>query len=48
MPRTARIVVLGVAHHVTQRDSGRQIVFYTRRDRQVYLELLKEHMVRAG
>ena len=48
MPRTARIVVPGVAHHVTQRGTGRQIVFYTRRDRQVYLGLLKEHSEKAG
>ncbi len=40
MPRTARIVAPGVAYHVTQRSAGRQIVFYTRRDRQVYLGLL--------
>jgi putative transposase len=37
-----------VAHHVTQRGTDRQIVFYTRRDRQVYLGLLKEHSLRAG
>ncbi len=48
MPRIARIVVPGVAHHVTQRGTDRQIVFYTRRDRQVYLGLLKEHSMRAG
>jgi putative transposase len=37
-----------VAHHVTQRGTGRQIVFYTRRDRQVYLGLLKENSLKAG
>ena len=32
----------GVAHHVTQRGVDRQSVFYTQRDRQVYLNLLAE------
>ena len=48
MPRKARIVVQGVAHHLTQRGTGRQIVFYTRWDRQVYLGLLKENSLKAG
>ena len=48
MPRQARVVVPGVAHHVTQRGTGRQLVFYTRTDRLVYLRLLKEHGERAG
>ena len=38
----------GVAHHVTQRGTGRQVVFYTRRDRSVYLRLLKANSERAG
>ena len=36
-----------VAHHLTQRGTGRQVVFYTRRDRSVYLRLLKENGQRA-
>ncbi|MBE7542342.1 MAG: transposase [Solibacteraceae bacterium] len=40
MPRSARWVVPGVAHHVTQRGTNRQIVFYSRRDRRVYLDQL--------
>jgi len=42
------VVVPGVAHHVTQRGTGRQLVFYTRNDRLVYLRLLKENSERAG
>ncbi len=48
MPRNARIVVPGLAHHVTQRGTDRQIVFHTRNDRHVYLRLLKENSDRAG
>lgn len=33
---------------MTQRGTGRQVVFYTRRDRAVYLRLLKENSQRAG
>jgi putative transposase len=40
MPRLARIVVPGSPHHVTQRGTDRQTVFFSRADRRVYLELL--------
>ena len=42
MPRFARFVAPGVAHHITQRGIGRQVVFRTRQDRGVYLGLLRE------
>ena len=42
MPRKSRIVACGVAHHIVQRGTDRQTVFYTHRDRQVYLGLLTE------
>ena len=48
MPSQARVVIPGVAHHVTQRGTGRQLVFYTRGDRVAYLRLLKENSERAG
>jgi len=41
MPRTARIIVPGLAHHVTQRGNYRQNVFEADRDRRVYLDLLR-------
>ena len=42
MPRRARIVAPGVPHHITQRGTDRQTVFFTHADRQVYLGLLAE------
>ncbi|MBI5282555.1 MAG: transposase [Candidatus Solibacter usitatus] len=48
MPRKARVVVPGIAHHVTQRGTDRQIVFYCGKDRRVYLRLLKEHCGKAS
>ncbi|MCP4639511.1 MAG: transposase [bacterium] len=40
MPRLARIVVPGVAHHVTQRGNNQQNVFFVDDDRRAYLDLL--------
>ena len=42
MPRSARFVAPGVAHHITQRGVGRQTVFHSRGDRLAYLHLLRE------
>jgi putative transposase len=42
MPRNARIVAPGFAHHVTQRGTDHQKVFFSIRDRQVYLDLLAQ------
>jgi putative transposase len=46
MPRAARIVVPGVAHHVTQRGNNRQDVFFTDDDRRFYLKPLREQAER--
>jgi putative transposase len=48
MPRTARIVVPGVAHHITQRGNNRQDVFFTDDDRRFYLKTLREQAERFG
>lgn len=48
MPRAARIVVPGLAHHVTQRGNNRQEVFRTESDCRRYLGLLGEAMQRHG
>ncbi len=40
MARLARIVIPGVAHHVTQRGNRRMPVFFGDDDRRLYLELL--------
>jgi putative transposase len=42
MPRLARAVAVGFAHHITQRGNNRHDVFFVDDDRRVYLELLKE------
>lgn len=43
MPRVARLVVEGVAHHVTQRGNRRQEVFFSDEDRRRYLLWLKDY-----
>ena len=46
MPRLARTVAVGCAHHITQRGNNRQDVFFVDDDRRVYLELLAEQAER--
>ncbi|MEO8658818.1 MAG: transposase [Bryobacteraceae bacterium] len=46
MARRPRVVVCGVAQHVTQRGNDRQAVFYSTSDRHLYLKLLSEHASR--
>jgi putative transposase len=41
------MVAVGVAHHITQRGTDRQTVFYSRGDRRVYLDLLRQNAARA-
>ena len=48
MPRLARTVAVGCAHHITQRGNNRQDVFFVDDDRRVYLELLGEQAERYG
>ena len=48
MPRTARIAIPDVPHHITQRGNNRQDVFFVDDDRRVYLSLLKEHADKYG
>jgi putative transposase len=43
MPRTARIVVPDIPHHITQRGNNRQDVFFVDDDRCFYLELLNNY-----
>ncbi len=42
MPRTARVVIAGCAHHVTQRGNDGRDVFETDEDREVFLAQLRE------
>ena len=40
MPRSARIVIPDLAHHVIQRGNRHQNIFFSDEDRQAYLDLL--------
>jgi putative transposase len=46
MARKARAVAVDTPHHVTQRGNGRQNVFFTNRDREVYLDAFFGHAAR--
>ena len=48
MARIARVVVEGIAHHVTQRGNFRASVFDSDEDRQYYISLLGEYAKRYG
>ena len=48
MGRIARVVVPGIAHHITQRGNHRQPVFFDDLDRRVYLAALGENAARYG
>lgn len=48
MPRTARLVLPGVPHHVTQRGNRRQPTFFGDADYALYLDLLRFWCGRAG
>ena len=48
MPRRPRVIIPGVAHHVTQRGNNRQQVFFSDADRRFYLHLLTRHAIRYG
>lgn len=41
MPRKARVIVPGVAHHITQRGNFKQTVFHTPRDHRKYAYLIQ-------
>ena len=48
MPRTARVVLAGYPHHVTQRGNNRQDVFLAPEDRRRYLAFLRQQCDRHG
>jgi len=48
MARVPRIVVPGFPHHITQRGNRQAEVFFTPRDRSVYLALLRKYADRYG
>jgi putative transposase len=48
MPRMARAIAVGCAHHITQRGNNRQDVFFVDEDREVYLQILQEQAGKYG
>jgi len=48
MPIVSRRIVPGFPHHITQRGTNRQSVVYTKQDRRVYWELLRENSGQAN
>jgi putative transposase len=42
MPRLARAIAVGCAHHITQRGNNREDVFFVGDDRRAYLQTLAE------
>jgi len=48
MPRLARTVATGFAHHITQRGNNRQAIFFVDDDWQIYLDYLKQNSDKYG
>jgi putative transposase len=48
MARLARVVIPGLAHHVTQRGNRREAIFFEDGDHEVYLDLLAEQARKFG
>ncbi|MBZ5499856.1 MAG: transposase [Acidobacteriia bacterium] len=48
MPRIARPIIPGIAHHVTQRGNRCENIFFEEADRQRYMQLLLEYSSRDG
>ena len=44
MARLARVIVVGVAHHVTQRGNARRYILDSDSERMIYLSLLREYV----
>jgi putative transposase len=44
MTRLARVVAVGLPHHVTQRGNARQYILHSDADRTVYLDLLRQNI----
>jgi len=48
MPRIARLVAVGLPHHITQRGNYRQNIFSADSDRQQYLYWIQEYSIQYG
>jgi putative transposase len=42
MTRLARVIAVGVPHHITQRGNARRFILQDESDRKVYLDLLRQ------
>lgn len=42
MARLARVIAVGVPHHITQRGNARRFILQDEADRKVYLDLLRQ------
>src|SRR3984885_2651149 len=47
MARFARVIALGVPHHITQRGNARRFILDSDADRRVYLDLLRQSAERS-
>jgi putative transposase len=41
MARLARVIAVGVPHHITQRGNARRFILQEEADRKVYLDLIR-------
>jgi len=48
MARVARVVAVGIPHHITQRGNNQQMVFSGDQDRRTYLRILKHRSAQHG
>jgi putative transposase len=48
MVRFARVVALGIPHHITQRGNARRFILEGDAERSVYLDLLQQGIQRHG
>ncbi|MFH1753159.1 MAG: transposase [Candidatus Omnitrophota bacterium] len=48
MPRIARVVIPNWPHHIVQRGNRQQDVFFNDKDKNIYLDLLREYALDAG
>ncbi len=48
MPRAARLILAGQAHHIVQRGNNRQMIFFEDADRRFFLSALGEALAAHG
>ena len=48
MARFARVIAVGIPHHITQRGNARRFILQDEADRRVYLDLLRQSTEQHG